>query len=136
MHVQPGRGTSAVIMNPPQLSPSVTLFAPRAFFLLHTQADGFSAPAVLSRISLTSYHSSIHTPAHSQTLHATYYVSESLGTHSYPVNTPYSFLFPALAVCTPPEATKVLFAVQGSMFMCHFKGTHLHNRGISKIVVS
>lgn len=100
MHLQPVPGTSAVIMNPPKLHSG--FICSKDLFLLHSQNDISSQLVVLSRIILTSCHSSIHTLAGSQTLHVLYYIPESLYIHIHPVNT--VFPSPGVSVCSLPEA--------------------------------
>lgn len=71
---------------PSTAPPFIAFVCSKGFFLLHTQPDVSSEPLVLSRIILTSCHSSIHTLADSQTVHALQYIPEEL-IHRHSVST-------------------------------------------------
>lgn len=100
------QGTSAV-MSPPH-SPFSGFVCSIDFFLLTPGLTYLHKPVVLSRIVLTSCHSSIHTLADSQTIHALYYIPESSHTHSCSANAPACPL-PHLSACAPPQARHLVF---------------------------
>lgn len=108
--------------NEPCTAPAFIVFVcSKDFFLLHTQPDVCSEPVALSRIILTSCHSSIHTLADSQTVHALHYIPEEL-IHT---QTPCEHPFAPSQVFQRQQNT--LFSLQCSMFTYCFKRSHLHN---------
>lgn len=108
--------------NEPSTAPPFTAFVcSKDSFLLHTRPDVSSELLVLSRIILTSCHSSIHTLANSQTVHALHYIPEEPIHTQTPCERPCG-PFPGL-----PEATE--HAVFFTTLHVHrsFRRSHLHN---------